>query len=447
MRVPRLGVRTRLLVAIVLAVAVALAIGVAAFNVLLVQQLASGASDLAKAEAAAELASLRVHGGKLVAPESPNEGTVASQVWVFSGSDVLDAPRVPKRVDAAARSLSGGPERSLGVGEDIRMYALPIVQDGKRYGTVVSAVSLDAYRQTERAALMGSLILATVLLAAIAAISWWMLGRALRPVAQMTASAAAWSEQDLDQRFDMGEPYDELTRLAATLDGLLERIASSLRHEQRLTAELSHELRTPLARLKGETELMLRRQRTTDEYVEALGAIDRNIDEMTETVEMLMSAARHEAGLTKATSDLGDAVRSAVDAAGATEPGLAIDLELPSDPVRVSAEQELLTRIVQPVLDNACRYGRTTVRVAVSRNGATAAVDVVDDGPGVREDEVEEIFEPGARGSAAGTSTAGAGAGLGLALARRLARSAGGEITARPSVAGGRFAIRLPAGR
>ena len=66
----------------------------------------------------------------------------------------------------------------------------------------------------------------------------------------MTEDAASWSEHDLDRRFDLGEPYDELTRLAATLDGLLERIAASLRHEQRFTAELSHELRTPLARIE-----------------------------------------------------------------------------------------------------------------------------------------------------------------------------------------------------
>ena len=82
----------------------------------------------------------------------------------------------------------------------------------------------------------------------------------------MTEHAASWSEHDLDRRFDLGEPYDELTQLAATLDRLLERISASLRHEQRFTAEISHELRTPLARISGEAELMLRRERTPDEY-------------------------------------------------------------------------------------------------------------------------------------------------------------------------------------
>ena len=443
--IPRLGVRTRLLLAIVVAVAASLAIGVAAFNLLLGDQLASSAQDLAKAEAVAELSSLRVEHGGLLAPAGPNQGRVASQVWVFAGSNVLEAPRVPEDVDAAARSLAGGPERSLGVGEDVRMHAVPIVQNGKRYGTVVTAVSLDAYQQTERAALVGSIVLATVLLAAIAAIAWWMLGRALRPVARMTESAATWSEQDLDQRFDLGDPYDELTLLAATLDGLLERIAASLRHEQRLTAELSHELRTPLARLKGETELMLRRGRAPEEYVAALRAIDRNLDEMTRTVEMLMSAARHEAGLTTTTSDLRDAVQSAVEAIREASSGREVRIALPADPVRVSAEPDLLTRIVQPVLDNACRYGRSAVRVEVLRNGAVATVEIEDDGPGVREDELEDIFDPGSRGSAAGTSSSGAG--LGLALARRLARSAGGDVVAEPSAEGGRFAVTLPVGR
>ena len=68
----------------------------------------------------------------------------------------------------------------------------------------------------------------------------------------MTEDAAAWSEHDLDRRFELGEPYDELTRLAATLDALLDRLAASMRHEQRFTAELSHELRTPLARISAE---------------------------------------------------------------------------------------------------------------------------------------------------------------------------------------------------
>ena len=79
------------------------------------------------------------------------------------------------------------------------------------------------------------------------------------PGVRMTRQAAEWSEHDLDHRFALGAPHDELTELASTLDRLLDRLAASLRHERRFSAELSHELRTPLARVLAEAELALRR--------------------------------------------------------------------------------------------------------------------------------------------------------------------------------------------
>jgi len=440
----RLGVRTRLLIVVVAAVAIALAIGIAAFNAFLGQRLSSSATALARAQADAELSSVRVRGGRLFAREGPDEGAVSSLAWVFAGDRVLEAPRVRLRLDQAARSLAGGPERSLDVDESDRLYAIPIVQGDARYGTVVAAVALDPYGETARTALFGSLALAVLVLGAVTLICRWMLGRALLPVSRMTESAETWSERDLDQRFELGEPYDELTQLASTLDGLLERIAASLRHEQRFTAELSHELRTPLARVKGETELMLRRERTTEEYRKALEAIDRNVDEMTRTVDTLVAAARHEAGLTQTTSDLREAVSAAIKTSAAATDGMAIQLALPREPIRVSVESHLLTRIVQPLFDNACLYGRSTVDVEVARKGSTAYVTVFDDGPGVDDDEGDRIFEPGERGSAG--SAQGRGAGLGLSLARRLARGAGGDVTVTPSAAGGQFSVRLPLG-
>ena len=269
-----------------------------------------------------------------------------------------------------------------------------------------------------------------------------MLGRALRPVSRMTADAAAWSAHDLDRRFEVGEPYDELTQLGATLDELLERIAASLRHEQRFTAELSHELRTPLARISGETELMLRRERTSREYRDALLSIQRSAEQMTRTVEALVAAARQEAGLTRTTTDVRDAVAAAVGNARQDGAAVAIGLSLPPEPVRVAVEAELAERMLQPLLDNALRYGRSTVNVTVARANSAASVEVDDDGPGVAADEREAIFDPGTRGRAAAAGPRGAG--LGLSLAQRLARSAGGDITAQPDDAGGRFTLRLP---
>ena len=150
------------------------------------------------------------------------------------------------------------------------------------------------YEESRRTALVGSLVFAFVVLALVAPPPWWLLAHALQPVVRMTRQAAAWSERDLDKRFALGEPTDELTELAATLDGLLDRLANTLRHEQRFSAELSRELRTPLARVIGEAELALRRERGAAEYRAALELILRNAQQLARTVDALVAAARHE---------------------------------------------------------------------------------------------------------------------------------------------------------
>ncbi len=442
---PRVGVRTRLLLAAVGAVAVALIVGVFAFNVVLDQRLSDSATSLARGQAKAELASLAVVDGHLVHREGlERHGSVGSPVWVYAAATAIEKPRVPAAIDAIARSLADGPEQTVRVNESLRLYAVPVVSDGSRVGTVVAGVPLDAYNQTATTALVGSIGLAALILVSVAVLSHWILGKALLPVSQMTADAAAWSEHDLDRRFDRGEPYDELTRLAATLDQLLERLATSLRHEQRLTAELSHELRTPLARIAGESELALRRDRTPDEYRESLDAVHRNAEHMTRAVEALLAAARQDARTEPVRSDARTGVRGGVEAVReeATELGITIVLTLPPEAVPVGVDSALLERIVHPLLENALRYGHSTVSVELSVVSGAALVEIADDGVGLDESEAEAVFEPGARGSAAVADRRGVG--LGLALARRLARSAGGEVAALSGAGGGRFRVELP---
>ena len=438
----RLGVRSRLLLAVGGALAVALVAGLIGFSLLLSRRLASDATALARAHAQVEEAALVVRGGTLAAPGAPPEGRVAGQTWIFAGPRVLERPRASQRLQVAAESLAGGPARSF-TAHDTRFYALPIFRDGRRYGTVVAAIPLDAYDETERTGFVSSLVFAFVLLAVGLVITRWILGKALLPVSRMTEDASKWSDSDIDRRFDFGEPYDELTRLGATLDALLDRLASSLRHEQRLTAELSHELRTPLARIAAEAELALNRPREPEDYRASIEAIRRNADQMTRTIDALIAAARQDARLERTTSDARHAVELAVEAAreAADARGVEVRVAVPEAPLMVAVESDLLERIVQPVLDNAVRYGQTVVGVELGRNGASAVIAVEDDGPGVDPEERDRIFEPGARGEA-GRSTQGAG--LGLALARRLARSAGGDVIVSEDHGGGAFAVKVP---
>ena len=436
--------RRRLLVLVVSAVAGAVAALVVGFNLLLANTLDGNARDVLRSRAAAQTA-LIVEQGRIHVGEAPDTASADAWVWVLSRGHVLERPPQAKAVDQAAVSLArgGGGYRDV-PSADIRLYAVPVVTHGSRVGSVVVALSLAPYEETRTLALVSSLVFGGLVLVLVAFAARWLLTSSLRPVTRMTRQAAAWSERDLDHRFGLGEPRDELTELASTLDDLLDRLAASLRREQRFSAELSHELRTPLARVLAETELALRREREPGEYRATLELIKRNAEQLTRTVDALVAAARFEAGSRRGTANAFDVAEDAVAACSglAAERGLTLAVEQPERVMRVGVERDLAERILQPVLENACRYAKSTVNIDMERNGSTVRYAISDDGPGVAENERERIFEPGVRGAAAN----GDGSGLGLALARRLAASVAGEIEVDSASPGGRFLVRLPAG-
>lgn len=442
-----LGLRGRLMLSVLGAIAIALAILTLGFNLVLGSRLDHDANTVAMARASSELAALRVTGGRIALGETSDAAALDSPIWVFAGGRALERPRAGAANQRAAAALAAGPRRFAEVtASDTRMYALPIVQNTTRIGTVVSAISLRTYQQVQRTALLASIVLGVLAFLAVACAARWLISRALSPVSQMTRQAAEWSDRDLDRRFSLGEPHDELTQLASTLDGLLGRLAASLRYEQRLSAELSHELRTPLAHITAEAQYALRHAHSEDEYHAGYEQILQSAARMSRTVETLIAAARAELRPARTTTDASACARAAAEAAQALADDTGVSIETP-DPrtgMHVAVEADLVERILAPLLENACRYARHRVRLLVERRAASILYTIEDDGPGVPALQTEAIFEPGHRGPASATTATMQGAGLGLALARRLARAVGGDVTADESKDGGRFLVQLP---
>jgi two-component system, OmpR family, sensor kinase len=440
------NVRGRLLGIVLVALAVALALSTYGFNVLFARSTSQSANSLLRARASSELGLLTYEHGRLVAAETTDDALGDSQVWIFGPEGAVEQPNQRTPLDGAAHELAARGGSFLDIpGSDVRLYSAPVVIGGRHLGALVTGISLAPYEAAERRALLGSLALALVMLALVGGAVWWLLEAALRPVVRMTEQVAAWSDHDLDRRFDLGEPHDELTRLAATLDGLLDRISASLRHERRFSAELSHELRTPLARTIAEAELALRRERDPSEYRAALEVTLRNSQQVARIVEALVTAAQHEAGAVPGTADAYAVATDAVDGIGGLTGDREVELtaEAPPAPLRLGVDGDLAERVLHPVIENACRYGRSWARVSITRRGSTILYVVEDDGPGVATEELETIFEPGVRGLAGRNGAGSNGAGLGLALARRLARTASGDVAAE-AAAGGRFLVSLP---
>ena len=436
------GIRAQLLTTNAVVMLLALVVLTVASNAILRRALDGNASDVVRARAGAGLATLRPNADGLRVIESPDDAAIDVQIWVFDKHGTVEGPAPSNAtLDRRAAALAGGPEVSVDVA-GTRLHAVPVERGGRRLGTLVAGVDLHPYRETARAALIASIALAAVLFAVVMLASRSILRRALEPVSEMTRAAADWSEHDPDRRFARGEPYDELSSLAATLDTLLTRLGNSLRNEQRFSSEMSHELRTPLARIHAEVELALRRERTRGEQREALASIGRSAVQMARTIDALIAVARFEGAATRGTSDAREAIEHAIEAirpaggAHAIEPHVAA----PRTAVRVGAGAEVVERILAPVIENGCRHAASSVTVAVAREGTTAVITVTDDGKGVDAADLERIFQPGVR---IASRPADRSAGLGLALARRLAAAAGGSILARPGP-GGHFTIRLP---
>lgn len=447
MRSP-LSLHRRLLLSVIGAVALALVLMIGAFNVVLRERLNHEANSSLAARASAELASLHVVGGRLVAPEVPDAGAPDTQAWVFAGDRVLEQPRASPALERAAEQLTTDGRHTVDPrGTQLRLYAVSVATGGRRLGTVVTAISLSPYQSTAQTALIASVVLGAVLLATVAVAARVLISGALRPVANMTSQASAWRQVESSQRFNLGPPRDELTQLAATLDGLLDSVASSLRHEQRFSAELSHELRSPLSSVIAEAQLALRHGRTLEEHRAGYERVLAAAQQMRRTLETLLTAARIEHDHSHATGDAAEAAHAAARGCAdlAARSGIAITVDDPQIPVRVGVETDVAERVLAPLVENACHYGASSVRIGVERSGGAVTFTVQDDGPGVSEQNRERIFEPGWR-ERSPRQPNGDGAGLGLPLSRRLARAAGGDVLAEAGGDGGRFTARLPPG-
>ncbi|GEP35535.1 two-component sensor histidine kinase [Nocardioides szechwanensis] len=372
-------------------------------------------------------------GSELVVPDYDLD--VGIVVYDEAGAPVAGtaSASVEDRYADLARSTS---ERWVAVGESYRLLATPFTTRSGASGVVVVGERLAPYEDAEHYSLLASFITGLLATAVVVLVAWWVAGRALRTVAVLEETAADWSEDDLGQRFGLGAPTNELTELASVLDGLLDKVTSAIRSEQRLTSELAHELRTPLTAVQGAADLALLREGLPDPVREDLRQIALEARRMASTITALLELARTEASVLPLSSiALADVVADVV-AESASRPGVVVHVEVADQ--RVAVPREVARRALAPVLANALRHAasRVTVTAPLVDTGLVAVV-IEDDGAGVGGD-VTAVFEPGT------TSGEGSGAGLGLALARRMARSVGGDVLLTSAGQPTRFEVRLP---
>ena len=354
--------------------------------------------------------------------------------WVFDASGRQVLGPTGSSLDRLAASYRGVTDATVTEADDgsWMLRAQPL---DEAPGVVVVAAPLLPYQSTLQTALEVSIGLGVLVVGAVTGLTAWSVGRALRPVGMMARSAAAWSEQDLDRRFDLGPPHDEITELGRVLDGLLARVSHAILAEQRLTAELAHELRTPLTVVRAEAEVALVDPAASAEDRERFERIVAATDRLTSVIDTLLTVARAPV-VTGKTVRVADVLAAATAPAAIGAPSAVIAVDHVPD-LRIAAPREVALRALGPLVDNAVRYAKVRVRLGAKADGAMVAIYVEDDGPGVPDEDREAVFEPGH------LSTDSDGAGLGLPLARRVARASGGDVR-RDDAHPARFVLTLP---
>jgi signal transduction histidine kinase len=300
-----------------------------------------------------------------------------------------------------------------------------------------------------------ALLLFPLSLLLTAGISALYVGRSLAPIKELTRHAALMAKRVTNRQgfwtpLPVSSPHDELGRLAQTFNHLLKSVDSAVLQLRQFVTDASHELRTPLAVLHGETELLLSKPRSTEEYRQTLCVFEDEFKKLTRIVEGLFTLSMADAGqlhLVREPLYINEVLEEACSlaAARARTKNISIVRDL-NEEVAWTGDEAFLHQLFLIFLDNAIKYSHdaTRIRVTLGVRDGTIQARFQDQGVGISPEHLPFIFDRFYRAAPLNSGDAQSG-GLGLAIAQAIAIAQGGTIACQSRVgAGSTFTVTLP---
>ena len=278
-----------------------------------------------------------------------------------------------------------------------------------------------------------ALILLPVLVVITAVVGWFIARHAFKPVRQITDTVDAINDgDDLTARIGLRRGRDEIHRLAATFDRMFDRLERSFDSEKRFASDASHELRTPVAIILAECEYARQNAQTVDDYRESLEVVERQGRRMSTLINQLLNITRMDQGTQAISGE--DADFCELPDVGADQTvrasGKALEVEKDIAPgVHANVDVGLMSRLVQNLVENACKYtpegGRVRVSLAAAEGRLTFTV--ADNGIGIAKRDLPHIWER--FWQADSSRGVDKGSGLGLAMVKQIADAHGGALS------------------
>ena len=321
-------------------------------------------------------------------------------------------------------------------------------------GLLVVATELDQVQATLQRMWLIQILGSVAVLAALAAVLWWVLRLGVEPLAAMAVTADEIAAGDLSRRVDHVDKRTEAGRLGLTFNSMLTEIEKAFRERElsetrlrQFVADASHELRTPLTSIRGYAELWhaggLREPGQLDQAMRRLSDEGHRMSALVEDL-LLLARLDQQRPLDRQPVRLDMLAADGVTDASAVDPDRTITLE--SVPVTVQGDEQRLRQVVANLVTNARVHtpAGTPIHVEVTADDRRARLEVADEGPGMAPGVVERVFERFYRGDHSRVRTTG-GSGLGLSIVEAVARAHGGRSSVTSTEGhGSRFVVELP---
>jgi signal transduction histidine kinase len=231
--------------------------------------------------------------------------------------------------------------------------------------------------------------------------AWWIAGRVVRPVQKIIATAENVTAQGLGARVQGVSSKDELGRLAAVLNQMMDRLESSFSQMKRFGADASHELKTPLAVMQGKIEAALQDHGEGSEHDTVLVDVLERVGQLRSIIDSLLMLSRSDAGsliIEKQKLDLSHLMSEIVEDAEviAAEEGVSFQSENGSPGFIVNGDERLLRLAISNLLTNATKYNISEGGKIISelrKSGDAYQISISNTGPAIQDEIKEKIFE------------------------------------------------------
>jgi signal transduction histidine kinase len=303
-----------------------------------------------------------------------------------------------------------------------------------KFVVIVAATDKDGYLYLEKLRIILVLVCLISLLLFFAA-GWVYSGRALKPISDVINNVDEITITSLNLRVNEGNGKDEIGRLAKTFNRMLERLEASFALQKDFIANASHELRTPLTSINGHLDVLLMKDRSSDNYKSVVKSVHDDIKGLIDLSNRLLMIAGTNAEVPDNLSKkirIDEIIWQAREELLRFKKDYQIHISLNDsltdcDQMVVVGDESLLKVAISNLMDNACKYSVDhSVHVALHHIDKHIKILFEDKGIGISEKDLEKIFEPFYRGSNAPSHAAGSG--IGLPLVNQIIRNYNGKI-------------------